>query len=280
MKYILNGKLIDEDQINLPVEKNGSFWYGDGFFEAMKYGDGRIFFLDEHWERINISCSLLKMANPIENETQLAHFARQLVQARKDKVSRLKLTLWRNNFQAYLPEDETIQYLMVGFTHEHLDYPLNPTGLKLAIYSENLKSVSKLGNIKSTSAQLYVLATLNTQQLGLDDSIILNTKKHLIETSRSNLFIVMDGVIFTPPLNEGCLDGIMRRILLQVCNEENIPLQQEPITLEMLQKAEEVFTSSSIRGIQWVQQVNEWKYSGQTRSKQLCSLLNKRALRF
>jgi branched-chain amino acid aminotransferase len=280
MAYILNGKLVNEAHINLPVEKNGSFWYGDGFFESMKYGDGRILFVQQHWERINISCSLLKMTNPFKDEAELIHCVQMLVKQRGEDLSRLKLILWRNTYQGYQPEDDHIQYLIVGFKHDHLDYPLNINGLKLVMYTENLKAISKLGTIKSTSSQLYVLATLYTQQQGADDSILLNTKKNMIETSRSNLFVVIDGVIFTPPLNEGCLDGIMRRVLLQICNEENIPLQQEPLTMDLLSKAEEVFISSSIRGVQWVRQIGEHIYASQTRSKLLGTLLSKKALNF
>jgi branched-chain amino acid aminotransferase len=280
MAYILNGKLVNEDFINLPVEKNGSFWYGDGFFEAMKYGDGRILFIEQHWERINISCSIVKMANPFKDEAELINCAQRLVKQHGEDLSRLKLMIWRNTYQGYQPEDENTQYLIVGFKHDHLDYPLNINGLRLGIYTENLKAISKLGTIKSTSSQLYVLATLYTQQMGLDDSILLNSKKNLIETSRSNLFVVIDDVIYTPPLNEGCLDGIMRRVLLQICNEENIPLQQEPIIADMLAKAKEVFTSSSIRGIQWVRQINDQTYKSQSFSKHLSLLLSKRALNF
>jgi len=154
---------------------------------------------------------------------------------------------------------------------------LNNSGLRLGIYIENLKSISKLGNVKSNSSQLYVLATLFTQAKGLDDSILLNSRKNPIETSRSNIWVINNDTLFTPPLNEGCLDGIMRRVLLEICNEENIPVQQEPITTDLLRTSKEVFTSSSIKGVQWVSSIDEAEYPTNDWAVRLSNLLNKKA---
>ena len=65
MGYIINGTFVNHEEIVLPIHKNGSFWYGDGFFETMKYANGMILFEDLHWERIVTSCSVLKMKNPL-----------------------------------------------------------------------------------------------------------------------------------------------------------------------------------------------------------------------
>lgn len=277
MSYILNGKLINGDDILLSVNKNGSFWYGDGFFEAMKYVNGRILFIEQHWERIVISCSILKMINPFKDLDGFKGFVDLLAKKAPNTPQRIKLVLWRNTFQAYLPESKAVEYLIASTLLEEPYYPLNTNGLQLGIYSENLKSISKLGNVKSNSSQLYVLATLYTQSKQFDDSIILNSKKNLLETSRSNLWLVYNNTLYTPPLNEGCLDGIMRRVLLQICNEENIHVQQEPITMDMLNKSEEVFTSSSMRGIQWVNKVEDFNYNTNEWAIKLSALLNKKA---
>lgn len=274
MHYILNGKLISEDQIRLSINKNGSFWYGDGFFEVLKYSSGRIHFASLHWERIVSSCDILKMKNPFSDVDAFINCVHLLAKTSENQVQRIKMVLWRNTWQGYQPENDEAQFLITSFPLSDINYPLNINGLKLGIYSENLKSISKLGNVKSTSSQLYVLATLYTQQHQWDDSIILNSKKNIVETSRSNICIVKNETVHTPPLNEGCLDGIMRRVLLEICNENNIHIQQEPITLDMLKKAEEVFMSSSIRGIQWVGSVDERIYPSNQFAERLSKLLN------
>ncbi len=276
MTYILNGTLMAGEQISLPVEKNGSFWYGDGFFEAMKWTGNKINFLEFHWERIVISCSILKMKNPFSNIDSFGHFVNLLAEEDRNPVQRIKLICWRHSFNAYQPEDDQVEFLLTTTPLSDINYSLNNSGLKVGIYSDNLKQISKLGNIKSTSSQLYVLATLNAQTMHWDDSILLNNKNHVIETSRSNIFIVSGGVIYTPPLNEGCLDGIMRRVLLEICNENNIPIQQESISIERLKNAEEVFLTGSIRGIQWVSKVNEKTYSSHQHAIRLSDLLNKK----
>ncbi len=278
MGYILNGQLIHEDSILLPIDKNGSFWYGDGFFEAMKFNHQQILFIEHHWQRIQSSCSILKMANPFKNQEELLHFAKLLANNSSHPTLRLKITFWRNTYQAYQPENDQVHYLITGYEHEHAHYPINITGIKLGIYTDNQKAISKLGNVKSNSSQLYVLATLFTQQKDLHDSVLLNTHGRVIETGRSNLFIIKNNVIYTPPLNEGCLDGIMRRVVLEICSEKNISIQQEPITREMLLKADGIFTSSSIRGIHWVESVDEQTYSQHPLMNELVPLLNEKAL--
>lgn len=279
MAYILNGELIPNESIDLTINKNGSFWYGDGFFEAMKYVNGKILFIEQHWERVVISCSILKMENPFENIQQFSGFADQLANSINTGAAskRFKLILWRNTFQGYQPEGTLTEFLWISFDHPDIYYPLNTSGLKLGIYTENLKSISKLGNVKSNSSQLYVLATLFTQSKGLDDSILLNSKKNPIETSRSNIWVISNNTLYTPPLNEGCLDGIMRRVLLEICNEEEIHVQQEPITLDLLKNSKEVFTSSSIKGVQWVSAIDEINYVTNEWAVRLSNLLNKKA---
>lgn len=276
MAYILNGELIQQTHTNLPIDKNGSFWYGDGFFEAMKYVNGKLLFAELHWERIVTSCQILKMKNPFKNAEYFKEMIALLLKEDGNPIQRIKLTLWRNTFIGYQPEGDKVEYLVTSDPLSDSSYVLNNNGLGLGIYSENLKSISKLGNVKSTSSQLYVLATLYAQSKNLDDVILLNTRGNILETSRSNIGVVINGTIYTPPLNEGCLDGIMRRVLLQICNEENIPIQQEPISLDMLKKADEVFTTSAIRGIQWVKSIGEQVFDTQKISIQLSKLLNSR----
>jgi branched-chain amino acid aminotransferase len=274
MSYIFNGKLIDQEQVLLPVDKNGSFWYGDGIFEAMRYEHKKILFIEQHWERINLSCSLLKMKNPFGTIEELKAPIELLANQLGNDLQRIKLVLWRNTFHAYQPEGEQVEYLVTSANLPKPGYLLNLNGLRLGIYTENLKSISRLGNIKSTSSQLYVLATLYTQSKNLDDSILLNTKKNPIETSRSNIWVVSNNTLYTPPLNEGCLDGVMRRVLLQICNEENIHVQQEPVSMSLLENAEEVFTSSAIRGIQWAASVEDRIYAAHTWATRLSELLH------
>lgn len=277
MGYIINGTFVNQEELLLPISKNGSFWYGDGFFETIKYVNGKILFVELHWERIVTSCSILKIKNPFDSFDVFYNSVCLLAKNAENPSQRIKLILWRNTFKAYQPETKLTEYLISSSPLSDSDYIMNSSGLGLVIYTDHLKSISKIGNVKSTSSQLYVLATLYAQSLGLDDSILLNTKKNILETSRSNIAIVVNGTIYTPPLNEGCLDGIMRRVLLQICNEQNIPIQQEPITFDMLEKAEEVFTTNAIRGIQWVKSLKEKTYSTNHCAQRLSILLNKKS---
>ena len=103
MEYVFNGKLIKAEHILLPVEKNGSFWYGDGFFEAMKYINGAILFEEKHWQRITNSCSILKIQNPFKDIESFKNSVFLLAKKSEDPFQRIKLVVWRNTFQSYNP---------------------------------------------------------------------------------------------------------------------------------------------------------------------------------
>jgi branched-chain amino acid aminotransferase len=277
MSYILNGKFIEEENIHLDIRKNGSFWYGDGFFEALKWTDEKILYAQLHWERIMESCNTLKMENPFLSLDELSHFVEILAKQYPDKPLRIKIIIWRSSFQAYSPTNDSPEYLIIADPISEYYYPLNTSGLNLSIYTDHLKSTSALGNIKTTSSQLYVLATHYTQTLKKDDSIILNTNRNIIETSRSNFWLVKDGCLYTPPLTEGCLNGIMRKVVMMIYTKLNLTLIETAITLEMLNQANEVFTTSAIRGIQWVEYVDEIKFSNPLITKELSELINSNA---
>jgi len=275
MKYILNGRLIEADEILLPVDKNGSFWYGDGFFESMKSIDGKLLFEELHWERIMTCCNILQMKNPFSEFQDFKQHADVLV---GDDMSpkRVKLTLWRHTWNSYQPEDTTVEYLLNTYPYPDREYKLNTSGLRLVTYRENLKPVSVLGNLKSTSSQLMVMASIYIASKGVEDAIILNTSGNVIETSRSNIWIRKGGQIITPPLSEGCLNGIMRRVIMDSQPDGGYTIAERPISHADLMSADEVFTSSAVRGVQWVSRIDQSSYKDNTICKKLSQLINEK----
>lgn len=257
MGYNLNGNIINDQGLDLSLTNNGSFWYGDGFFDAMMFDNDKVHFSNFHWDRLVHSCHVLKMNNPFINEVDFVDNVKRLANLTPHQTQRIKLVVWRHANQGYRIIDGTTEFLITTNPIQSKPYELNINGLSLATYTDNLKSFSPLGNIKSTSSALYVLATQYAQASQTDDAIILNTYLRPIETARMNLYLIKGDRIQTPGLEEGCLNGIMRRVMIKLCNEHDISLIEQPIEPMDLEECDGVILTSAIQGIQWVNRINE-----------------------
>jgi branched-chain amino acid aminotransferase len=124
---------------------------------------------------------------------------------------------------------------------------MNINGLSIGIYEEARKSVDKFSSIKSNNFLPYVQGALYARHQKWNDALILNSHGGIADSTMANIFWVKDGKIFTPPLSEGPISGVMRRHLL-----ENTLIFEQPLYPDDLIQAEEIFLTNAFRGIQWV----------------------------
>jgi branched-chain amino acid aminotransferase len=113
-----------------------------------------------------------------------------------------------------------------------------------------------LAGIKSTSYSENLLALEEAQARGAGEAILANTREQLCEGATSNVFIVEGGVVMTPPLTSGCLAGVMRELVIEWCQAHALPHREEPLPMEVLRTCQEAFLTSSLRGIQAVEEID------------------------
>ena len=106
----------------------------------------------------------------------------------------------------------------------------------------------------------YILAANQARAHSWNDALISNHKENIIESSIANLFWVKDEVVYTPPVNEGCISGIMREHLLEIALDNEISIQEKALTIDTLRNADEVFLTNAVRGIKWIKQVEQQNY--------------------
>jgi branched-chain amino acid aminotransferase len=147
----------------------------------------------------------------------------------------------------------------------------NENGLVIDVYKEARKVCDRFSSVKSNNYLSYVMAALWAKEHKLNDAILLNPYDRIADATIANVFIVKDGLIKTPALSEGAVEGVMRRHLLHSLRKENMPVEETAITVQDLKEASEIFFTNSIYGIKWVKQLGE---SGFTH--QLASLLHKK----
>ena len=267
MTSILNGELINSDAPS-SLQINRSFLYGDGFFETMRFVNQKIVFEEEHWRRIRKSNELLGLnIETIPDRQKLLEEIKLLVEANKiNSSARIRLTIFRNADGFYIPQNNQSGYFLSCFplVDKRDNYS---EGIRVGIYQEQKKMAGKISHLKSTSAQLYVMAGIYARENNFDEVLILNQNDNCIESVSCNLFLVKDKIVYTPPLSEGCVDGVFRKNILRAASEIGIQVHESIITQMDLTDAEELFLSNVIRGIQTIKKMNESTYANSITKK-------------
>lgn len=242
---------------------NRAFRYGDALFESIRVSNGEIMFLPDHIARIKLGMTVLRMNVPAEFKTENIKEMIQVLLLKNNlkQDARVRLTVLRNEGGYYAPETNDISFLIETETLLHKGYELNQKGLWVDIYAEIRKQINKLSTIKSTNALYYVMAGLAKQSMNLDECFLVNEHGHICEAISSNVFVVKNGSLFTAPLSEGCVAGVMRKQILNIAHHHKILCFENPITVNTLMNGDEIFLTNSIKGVQWVGQFKQKYYT-------------------
>lgn len=165
---------------------------------------------------------------------------------------RIRFEVFRNDGGLYTPQSNQVSYVIEATPLNHRQYHLNENGLKIELYTEIKKPVSRLSNLKSSNALYYVMAGLYKKKLGFGDCLVLNTSGRITEAISSNIFLSMGNVLHTPSLDEACVEGVMRETIIRMQQEKGTPVVERGIEVEDLLRADEVFLTDVIHGIRWV----------------------------
>ncbi|MGZ4090291.1 MAG: aminotransferase class IV [Bacteroidia bacterium] len=258
---ILNGHLISIYEPGVAFN-NRAFRYGDSLFESIRLCNNRLMFLRDHITRLKLGMTVLRMNLPAEfNVENIQELIIQLLKHNTHAPNaRIRLTVFRNDGGYYTPETNDISFLIES---EELPapYELNQKGLWADVYADIKKPINKLANIKSGNGLLYVMAGLAKQSMKLDECFLINENGNICESISSNIFVVKNGTIYTAPLTEGCVAGIMRRQVMSIATQSKILTFESPLTVNTIMNGDEVFLTNSIRGIHWVGQFKQQFYT-------------------
>ena len=269
-----NGELLPADN-RLLTTANRGFRYGDGLFESMRLMKGQLKFADLHADRLQRGMKALKIDGYSQMDTWfLKEKVEQLATRNKIKHGRLRLTVYRDAEGLYAPTQNKMGYCLELQPMDEPRYFLNDKGLIMDIFNEVTKPTNFLSNIKTCNSLIYVLAGIFKTQNRLDDTFLLNQNGFLCEAGSSNIFVWYKSHLYTPALSEGCVEGIMRQIVIKLAQQSNIPFTEAQINPDILYEADEVFLTNATNGIQWVMGYGVKRYFNQL-SKGLMGELNK-----
>jgi branched-chain amino acid aminotransferase len=222
-------------------------------------------FLADHVKRMKLSMTTLRMNVPAEFTT--ANIEQQIFHLLEHnsikKEARIRLTVFRNEGGFYTPETNDISFLIESVPIETTGYELNKKGLWVDIYAEIKKQINKTANLKTGSALLYVMAGITKTSLKLDDCLLVNENGQIIESINSNIFVIKNGTLYTSPIADGCIDGVMRKQILEIAAQNKILVFEQHLTVHTLTDSDEIFLTNAIKGIQWVGQFKNKFYTNQ-----------------
>lgn len=275
MIYNYNGNFIEGNEITLSMGDR-AFQYGDSVFESMKFANGRINFWEDHYFRLMSSMRILRMEIPMNFSPEFLEEQIRTTLAENellDKASRVRLQVIRKEGGLYTPTSNEVNFLISVSELEQSNFSLNESGLEVDLFKDYYKQKSLLSNIKSGSAVLYTVASIFKKENALDECLLLNDDKMIAEAIAANVFVVKGKEIFTPPLTDGCLKGVMRKQVLGILPKMGYEVVEKSISPFDLQKADELFLTNATRGVQWVEKYRKKTFVNEV-SQALVSKLN------
>lgn len=248
-----NGSLVSTDGYAIEAGNRGHL-YGDGLFESIRVINGDPINLDNHVNRLMEGMKVLKMVCPAE--FSVAFFEREihalLVKAEITGGAKVRLSVDRKAGGTYLPITNHVDYFIEVEQMRSNRFELNTEGISLDLFEDIKKQINYLSAFKTKNCLTYIMGKLKASEKGVDDLLIQNDKMGIIEGTSSNLFIVSNGVLYTPGLDSGCLGGTMRMQIINLAIKQNIKVYECNISPQNLLAADEVFLTNSIAGLIWV----------------------------
>lgn len=269
----INGENKALDSLNMYT--NRAFKFGDGVFESIRIINGKAINLKHHINRLIAGAEMMKIDVP--NNYTVANFNTtidELIQLNNiQKGGRIRLSMYRSGEGAYQPTSNKAAYFIEMIPIENNFFSLNEDGLIIDLYQEMKKGLDQFSKFKTINSLVYVQAAIFANKNNFDESLILNGDGNIIESSSSNIFIASNGVLYTPPLEDGCVGGIMRMNVINLALNNGIKVYEYSLKPQNLLIADEVFLTNAIRGIEWVGGFQNKRYYN-TLSKRIIELLN------
>lgn len=274
---IYNGDIYTSDKAPLSYD-NRAFKYGDAFFESIKCNGHYPLHFHLHYKRMVKAMISLKMdiaSFPTENQWQA--FIVQLLRKKKSfGASRVRLQVFRSGEGLYTPQNHQVNFLIESTPLTAAPYALNTKGLLVQVYDEMKKQYSPLSAFKNGNSLHYVLAACFKNENNIDDVLLVNDKNKIIEANSSNLFWIKDGIVYTPSIFTGCIDGVMRAAIINSIEKSGLirVIETPGASQQELLNADELFITNAIQGIQWIVGFKEKRYFCQI-TKKIVELINK-----
>jgi len=254
----INGKLVPSESAAISPD-NSAFRYGAGLFETMLVQRGAIRLLQYHWHRLFSGLQRLDFDIPVLMTPAFLEeeVLRTVAKNKLEELCRVRLQLYAGSGGMFGPASKAPLFVIECYALDADTLSLNENGLVTGLAEGVSKSNDSLANFKTSNALVYAMAARQAKQHRWNDALVCNNAGNIIESTIANIFLIKNGTVFTPPLSEGCVAGVMRRHIMTTVKT----VVEQPFTKELLADADEVFLSNAVRGVKWVREFERTQYN-------------------
>ena len=178
------------------------------------------------------------------------------------KSFRVRFSVYRNAEGFYLPKSREVQFIITATPLENDLYKIDERNYEVELYKDFYVSKQLLSSLKTNNKMLQVMGSIFANENGYNNCLVVNEDKNVVEALQSNLFMKTGNVVITPPVSDGCLNGVMRKQILEILKKiEGIEVKETSISPFDLQKADELFLTNVISGIQPITKYRKKEYT-------------------
>ena len=244
--FSIDGELVNPEAANISVMDHGLL-YGDGVFEGLRFYSRRVFCCADHLDRLTDSAQAIGLQLPMSHQEMVQAIA-ATIEASDQQDGYIRLIVTRG--AGPLGIDSTLcmnpRTIIIVDQLSLVPDAVLQTGIKIIIAATRRFSPDQLDpRIKSLNYLNQIMARREATAAGANEAILLNQWGRIAEGSADNLFIAKAGVLKTPPISEGALDGITRKVVLQLAAQHNIAIEQCPLTPMDLSTSDECFLTGT-----------------------------------
>lgn len=272
----VNGNIVDSNEATLSVSNRG-YTYGDAVFETIRVINGKLMFWEEHYFRLMSSMRIMRMEIPATFSPEfLEQGIKDLLEANEllDSPARIRFSVHRKEGGFYNPQTNDIGYVITARELFDPFYLMNEDFYEVELFKDHYVNSGLLSTIKTNNKAINVLGSIYAKENSYDNCLLLNENKSVIEALNGNLFLVKGKVIKTPPTTDGCLKGILRGKIIEIVKKlPDYTLVEESISPFELQKADELFITNVVVGIQPVSKYRKKEFNKEV-AKELLTKLN------
>jgi branched-chain amino acid aminotransferase len=257
-----NGTIQDNSAVF--VESNRGFLVGDAVFETIKVVNNQVLFLEDHYFRLMATMRICRMEIPMlfTMEYVEAQILELIDVLHPSAAFRVRFSVYRTGGGFYAPLSNEVAFVVTAMPLESVHYSIKKEDYEIELYKDFHVSKQLLSTLKTNNKLLQVLGTIYAKENGYDNCLLLNEDKNIVEALQNNIFMKMGNVISTPPIAEGCINGIMRKQVLAILSKmEGYQVKEAVISPFDLQKADELFLTNVISGIQPITKYRKKSYT-------------------
>ena len=238
-----------------------------GLIETIKVVNGRLVFKNLHVKRLFNSLQLIKVnESEFKVEDRILRLLKYECIENGMKNFRLRIEVQKNRAHDYMPDIAALKWNCTLKPLDNPKYFLNDVGLKITLLPKHKKTIDSFANVKHTERNIYNKAIEYATENGFDDALVLNENNTIADASIYNIFIIKDGIISTPCLEDAPVAGVLRELLLT--RLPTIKIIERSISIQDIYNADEIFFTNAIRGIRWVEYIDD-KMLDNTITKQI-----------